>query len=297
MPGFRRWVQASRPKTLTAAAAPVLMGIALAVHLERFVLLPALAAMVGALLIQVGTNFANDYYDFMRGGDTGERVGPTRVTQAGLIEPGAVRRAAFATFGLALLVGVYLVVVGGVPILVIGVLSVLCGWAYTAGPFPLAYNGLGDVFVLVFFGPVAVAGTYWVQALEMRPELLLAGFGIGALNTAILVANNLRDLETDRRAGKRTLPVLLGRRAGRIEFAALLLVALVAVPAGVRTCGWGPLCLLALVAAVPAVSALRLVLTRDDPRALMPALPRTAAAAGLYGLLFALGITASAIGS
>ncbi len=291
MSALRPWVQAARPKTLTAAAAPVLMGASLAVSHGRFALLPAAAALAGALLIQVGTNFANDYYDSVRGGDTGERVGPTRVTQSGLIEAAAVRRAALATFGLAVLVGVYLVAVGGTPILVIGVLSVISGWAYTAGPFPLAYNGLGDLFVLLFFGPVAVAGTYWVQALEMRPELLLAGFGIGALNTAILVANNLRDLETDRRAAKRTLPVLFGRTTGRIEYTALVLVAFATLPAGVRVYAWSPLCLLGLAAAIPAGRALRLVLAHADARRLMPALPGTAAAAGLYGLLFAVGLT------
>jgi len=287
---LRLWIQASRPKTLTAAAAPVLMGVALAVFRDSFAPLPALAALVGALLIQVGTNFANDYYDFVRGGDDADRVGPTRVTQAGLIAPLAVRRAALLTFAAAVVLGIYLVAVGGRPILVIGILSVLAGWAYTGGPFPLAYNGLGDVFVLIFFGPVAVAGTYWVQALEMRPELLLAGFGIGALNTAILAANNLRDLESDRRAGKRTLPVLLGRGAGRIEYTALVAIAFLTVPVGVRVYGWSVLSLACLLALPPVVAALRLLLTSEDAKALVPALPLTARAAGMYGLFFAVGL-------
>ena len=293
--GLSLWVQASRPKTLTAAAAPVLMGIALAVFRDTYAPLPAAAALLGAFLIQIGTNFANDYYDFVRGGDTEGRVGPTRVTQAGLLAPEAVRRAAFVTFGLAVLLGVYLVVVGGVPILVIGVLSVLSGWAYTGGPFPLAYNGLGDVFVWVFFGPVAVAGTYWVQALEMRPELLLAGFGVGALNTAILAANNLRDLDTDRATGKRTVPVLLGRGAGRIEYVMLILIALAVVPAGVRVYGWSPACLFAWLALLPLLPAVRTVLVRSDATDLVPVLPRTAAGAGLYGLLFAAGLVAATL--
>jgi len=292
---LRVWIQASRPKTLTAAAAPVLMGVALAVFRDRFALLPALAALVGALLIQVGTNFANDYYDFVRGGDTTDRVGPTRVTQAGLLQPAAVRRAAILIFGLAVALGVYLVAVGGMPILVIGVLSVLAGWAYTGGPYPLAYNGLGDAFVLVFFGPVAVAGTYWVQALEMRPELLLAGFGIGALNTAILAANNLRDLDSDRRVGKRTLPVLLGRSAGRMEYTALVAIAFLTVPVGVRVYGWSVWTLACVLAVPPVLSALRLVLTKSDAKSLVPALPRTAGAAGIYGLTFAVGLISSTV--
>src|SRR5690606_30641410 len=162
----------------------------------------ALAALLGAFLIQIGTNLANDYHDFRRGSDTEERVGPVRVTQAGLIAPETVRAAAVATFGAAALVGVYLIAVAGWPVAVIGVAA---GVAYTAGPYPLAYHGLGELFVLVFFGWVAVAGTYFVQALHFRGDLLLAGAGVGALSAGILVVNNLRDRETDAVAGKHTL--------------------------------------------------------------------------------------------
>jgi len=281
------WVEAARPRTLTAAAAPVLMGIGLAYAHGRFNALPAGAALVGALLLQIGTNFANDYYDFMRGSDTPDRVGPRRVTQAGLVAPQTVKRAMQVAFGLAILVGVYLVWVGGMPILVIGLLSVLSGWAYTGGPFPLAYNGLGDLFVLVFFGPVAVAGTYWVQALAFGPELLVAGLAIGGLSTAILVANNLRDLSTDLAAGKRTLPVLLGRRAGRVEYLLMVSLATLALPVGVLGYGWTPWVYIAFLAIASLAPTVRRVLVEEEASALMPALPATARGAGLFGVLFA----------
>ena len=252
---------------------------------------PAVAAMLGAVLIQIATNLANDYYDWLRGGDTPDRVGPVRVTQAGILSPSTVKRGLVVTLGLALLVGVYLVSVGGWPIAVVGVASLVCAVAYTGGPFPLAYHGLGDVFVLVFFGLVAVGGTYWVQALALPPDVLLAGAAIGALNTAILVVNNLRDMETDARAGKRTLAVRIGRRGTRAEYVLLLLLAAVVPPVGVVSLGWSPWSLMALAAAIPAFAPLRRVLTEDDPRALIPALAQTARVAGLYGLLMAVGVT------
>lgn len=287
MSGLGVWIEAARPKTLTAAAAPVLMGMGIAASRGHFRVGPALGALAGALLIQIGTNFANDYYDHLKGGDTKDRVGPRRVTQAGLIAPEAVRRAMFVAFGGAVAVGAWLVWIGGVPILAIGVLGVLSGWAYTGGPFPLAYNGLGDLFVMVFFGPVAVAGTYWVQALEFSAESVLAGVAIGGLSTAILVANNLRDLPTDRAAGKRTLPVMLGRTAGRLEYTAMVVLALAVLPAGMLRYGWTPWVSVAAVAVLTLGSTLKRVWRESDARAVMPALPATAKAAGLFGLLFA----------
>ncbi|MEZ4417606.1 MAG: 1,4-dihydroxy-2-naphthoate polyprenyltransferase [Gemmatimonadota bacterium] len=295
MPSLGLWIQASRPKTLTAALAPVWIGIGYALWQGQFRPLPALAALVGAILIQIGTNLANDYYDHERGGDTSARVGPQRVTQAGLIPPAAVRRAAFLTFGAALLVGIYLVGVGGLPILVIGVLSLLSGWAYTGGPFPLAYNGLGDLFVLIFFGPVAVGGTYWVQALEWRGDLLLAGLAVGALSTAILAANNLRDLATDRTAGKRTLPVLLGRSAGRAEYLVMVGAGVLALPIGVWLYGWPRWVLVGLAVVAALARPLRLVLLEEDARALLPALPLTARATGLFGILVGLAFAGAAL--
>ena len=286
----RAWVLAARPRTLWAAAAPVLVGAGLADAHGTYRFLPAAAALVCALLIQIGTNLANDYYDFVRRGDTEDRIGPLRVTQAGLIPPEHVWRGMVLTLLAARLVGVYLVSVGGWPIVWIGLASLLCAVAYTGGPYPLAYHGLGDPFVFVFFGLVAVAGTYWVQALALSGEAVVAGIGIGALNTAILVANNMRDLETDRAAGKHTLAVRLGRLGTRIEYALLMSVGFVVPVLGVAIYGWPPAALWALGAGVASIPPVTLVLTRDDARDLVPALAGTARVVALYGVLLGAGL-------
>lgn len=290
---LQAWILASRPRTLTAAAAPVFLGTGLAAGRGVFALYPALAALLGALLIQIGTNLANDYYDHVRGGDTEDRVGPLRVTQAGLIPPTTVRNATYLVLGMALLLGIYLVWVGGVPVVIIGVASLICAVAYTGGPFPLAYHGLGDLFVFLFFGLVAVGGSYWVQALDFGPEVLLAGAGMGALNTAILVVNNLRDLETDARAGKRTLAVRLGHDGTKFEFLFLSVMGFGAPLVGMIFYGWSPWVLLSLGALLPLIRPLRKVAEYrpgDDPRSLISPLGGTAQAAGLYGLLLGLGL-------
>ncbi len=287
---------ASRPRTLTAAAAPVLLGTGLAIGRDGFRLGPALAALLGALLIQIGTNLANDYYDFLRGGDSEDRVGPLRVTQAGIIPPETVRNGAFLVLGMALLLGLYLVWVGGFPVVLIGLTSLVCAIAYTGGPFPLAYHGLGDLFVFVFFGIVAVGGTYWVQTLAFGPEVLLAGAGMGALATAILVVNNLRDIEADARAGKRTLAVRIGPTGTKVEFLLLLLLGFSVPFLGVAWYDWPPWTFLTLPAALLLIEPLRTVMTFSsgtDPRSLIPSLGKTAQAAGLYGLL--LGVTLALI--
>ena len=253
--------------------------------------LPALAALLGALLIQVATNLANDYYDFARGADTAERIGPVRVTQAGLLTPGEVRKGMLAALAAALVVGIYLVWVGGWPILIAGVLSLICAVAYTGGPFPLGYHGLGDVFVFVFFGLVAVGGTYWVQARALPPDALLAGAGVGALSTAILVVNNLRDLATDARAGKRTLAVRIGRTGTAVEYTALVLAGAAVPVAGVALYAWPSATLLAAMAALGLCAVpLRTVWSHRDPRELLPALGQTARAVALYGIVLALGL-------
>jgi 1,4-dihydroxy-2-naphthoate octaprenyltransferase len=279
---------AIRPRTLSAAAAPVVLGTGLAIGRGGFRFFPALAALVGALLIQVGTNLANDYYDYRRGGDTEDRVGPVRVTQAGILSPEKVRNGAFLVLGLALLVGLYLVSEGGLPILLIGLASLVCAVAYTGGPYPLAYHGLGDLFAFLFFGLVAVAGTFWVQALSFPPEVLLAGSGMGALATALLVINNLRDLETDKRAGKRTLAVRLGLQGTKAEFVFLVLWALSVPVLGVFWSDWSRWTLAALLSALLLAEPLWAVGTyspTSDPQSLIPPLGTTAQAAGLYGLL------------
>lgn len=212
------WTLAARPKTLPAAAAPVIAGTAVAFWEGVFSPGPALAALLGALLIQIGTNFANDVFDYKKGADTHERLGPVRVTQAGLLKPEQVMTGMWITFGLAVLVGVYLLAVAGWPVVWIGLFSILAGIAYTGGPFPLGYNGLGDIFVFIFFGLVAVCGTYFVQAGTVSAGAVWAAIPMGLLATAILVVNNLRDVETDAKAGKRTLVVRFGVNGARIEY-------------------------------------------------------------------------------
>lgn len=284
------WILAARPKTLTAAAAPVVVGTGLADFHHMATLLPALAALVGALLIQIATNLANDYYDFVRGTDTHERVGPLRVTQAGLLSPGAVRGGMILTLALAFAVGVYLVSVGGWPIVWIGLASLACAVLYTGGPFPIAYHGLGDLFVFVFFGLIAVAGTYYVQGLAWPRDALVAGSAMGALTTAILVVNNLRDIDTDARGGKRTLAVILGRRGTRAEYVLLLLVAFAAPLVGIAYFSWPWATAAALVTVPLAVSPIRRVLGFAEARELLPALGETSRVVAVYGALLGLGL-------
>jgi 1,4-dihydroxy-2-naphthoate octaprenyltransferase len=287
---FRAWVLAARPKTLPAAMAPVAAGTGLAAFHGVAAALPAAAALVGALLIQIATNLANDYYDFVRGGDNEERIGPVRVTQAGILSPGVVRGGMLVALTAAFLVGVYLVWVGGWPIVGIGMASLACAVLYTGGPYPLAYHGLGDVFVFVFFGLVAVSGTYYVQGLAWPADAFLAGAALGALSTAILVVNNLRDIETDAKAGKRTLAVRLGRRGTRVEYVLLLLVAAVTPPVGVWRFGWPASALLAVAVLAWSFRPLARILGSTHPRQLMPALGETARVVALYGIVLGLGL-------
>lgn len=221
----RAWVLAARPKTLPAAIVPVAVGSACAFVHGGFAWPAAFAAALGALWIQVGTNLANDVFDHERGADTPDRLGPTRAVAAGLLTPGQVRYGMVCAFGLATLCGLYLVHLAGWPILVVGVASILAGIGYTGGPFPLAYNGLGDVFVLLFFGFVAVCGTAFVH-LQMVPLVALwASLPVGLLATAMLVVNNIRDAEKDKGVGKKTLAVLMGRRLSQWQYKGLLLLA------------------------------------------------------------------------
>ena len=286
----RAWLLAARPRTLTAAVAPVAAGTGLAAYHGVAAMGPALAALVGAALIQIGTNFANDYYDFVRGGDTDERVGPVRVTQAGILKPRQVKRGMIAVLALAVLVGVYLVWIGGWPVLAIGVASIACAVLYTGGPFPLAYHGLGDLFVFVFFGLVAVGGTYYVQGLAWPPDAWLAGVGLGALSTAILVVNNLRDIPTDLRVGKRTLAVRIGPSASKGEYALLLLVAFAVPVVGIGMLGWPPTALAPLLVVPVSIRPLRTVFTYRRVEELLPTLGQTARVVALYGGLLALGL-------
>lgn len=224
------WILAARPKTLPAAVIPVLVGSALAFRDGKFDIIPALVALFCAIVIQIGTNFANDYYDFKKGTDSEQRIGFRRATSSGLISEQAMFKATYLTMGFAFLCGLFLVWHAGWIVLVIGILSLIFGLLYTGGPYPLGYNGLGDVFVFIFFGLVAVSTTYYVQALEWSTVSVWASVSVGALATNILVINNLRDVETDVLTGKRTLGVLLGEFALKIEYLAMVLIAFV-IPA------------------------------------------------------------------
>jgi 1,4-dihydroxy-2-naphthoate octaprenyltransferase len=283
------WLLAARPKTLPAGLCPVLMGGVLAWGDGVFHAPAFLAALIGALLIQIGTNYANDYFDFMKGTDTADRIGPTRATQAGMVTPQAMRNAMIMVFALALLPGAYLILRGGAPILVIGLISIACGILYTGGPWPLGYLGLGDLFVLLFFGPVAVAGTYYVQAQSCPPEALLAGLAPGLFSTAILTVNNLRDADTDIKTGKRTLAVRFGKTFARWEYAACLVLAALGVPIALvlHTGDHGPV-LLAAAVLVPAWPLIRRVF-RESGAALNAALADTGKLLLAFTLLFSAG--------
>lgn len=283
------WMAAIRPATLTAGAAPVIVGTALAIADGVFAWLPALAALAGALLIQIGTNLFNDYADFKKGADTEERLGPARATQRGWLSPRQVATGSAIAFLAAILVGTYLITVGGWPIVAIGLTSVACGVLYTGGPYPLAYVGLGDVFVLIFFGVVAVCGTYWVQALTLTSAVVAASVGVGLLATAILVVNNLRDRFTDAKAGKRTLVVRFGATFARGEYVGLvvgaygLLIGLVSV--GAVGPGW----LLPLLSVPLAIGEIRAIHQKDGAD-LNPHLGGAARLGLLYSGLLAVGV-------
>lgn len=289
----RAWVLAARPATLTAAVAPVLVGCACAYAANLFRWGPALGALFGAMLLQIGANFANDVFDFEKGADTTERLGPTRAVQAGLLSPAAMRVGMWLVFALALLVGVYLTFEAGLAIVVIGLLSIASALAYTGGPYPLGYHGLGDVFVFVFFGLVAVCGSGYVHARTIPDLAPLAALPIGALSTAILVVNNLRDRETDVRAGKRTLAVRLGRRGALAEYMFLFALAYGTPLWLFATRSLPPTVLLPWVTAPIALRLIRGVV-REQGRALNPLLVGTAKLLFLFGVLFALGIVLSA---
>ncbi|QSG10019.1 1,4-dihydroxy-2-naphthoate octaprenyltransferase [Halapricum desulfuricans] len=297
---------AARPQTLPAGTAPIVVGVGLAVHAGVLALLPALAALVGALLIQIGTNFANDYYDAVKGADTEDREGFTRVTAGGLIEPERVKQAMIATYGLAVLVGVYLVAIGGVPILVVGLSSIVAGVLYTGGPYPYGYRGLGDLFVFVYFGVIAVTGTYYVQAVanmagvglfplglpagSVPVDAVVASLAAAALSTCVLVVNNIRDIETDRETGKRTLAVILGYRGARAEYVLLMGMAYTVPVIFALEPEYGLPALAPLLSLPLAARVTRTVLTETSGEALNPALERTGQTMIAHALLFAVGL-------
>jgi 1,4-dihydroxy-2-naphthoate octaprenyltransferase len=283
------WLSATRPRTLPAAVAPVIVGSALAWHDGKFEAGAAALCLVFALLVQIGTNFANDYYDFVKGADTAARVGPRRAVAAGLIAPATMKGAMVAVFAAAFLTGLGLIAWGGPWLMSVGVASILCGYAYTGGPYPLGYHGLGDVFVFIFFGLVAVSATYFVQTGRITAEVWLAAVPIGLLAANILVVNNYRDVETDVVAGKRTLVVRLGRGFARAQFAFSLVVAL-AVPVLFVLRGHRAWCLLPLAIAPLAWKHTRRLKESKSPSELIALLGDTGKLLALYAVLFAVGV-------
>jgi 1,4-dihydroxy-2-naphthoate polyprenyltransferase len=288
---LRLWLLAARPRTLPAAIAPVLVGTALAGSEDVFRALPFVAALIGSVFIQIGTNLSNDYSDARRGADTEDRLGPVRVTAGGLMPPRRVLIGTYVAFGVAVAAGLYLAAVAGWELLVVGAASILAGVLYTGGPRPYGYEGLGELFVFLFFGIVAVAGSYFVQTEELRWEAFVLAVPVGLLASAILVVNNVRDIETDRRAGKHTLAVKLGRENTRTLFAGMVVVAFLVPPLLVPALSaWVLLPLAALPLAPPLV---RTVATRTDGPALNGALAGTGRLLAVYSLLLAGGVLLS----
>jgi len=285
----RAWWLAIRPRTLPAAASGVTMGSALAWHDGSFQLFPAFAALMVALLLQIASNVANDVFDFERGADTPDRLGPLRVTQAGMLTPAQVKIGLGIIIGLAVVFGLYLATLRGWTVILLGAAAIISAVAYTGGPYPLGYHGLGDVFVFIFFGVAAVAGTYYVQAGSVSAAAWWMSVPIGLIVTAILVVNNLRDIDSDRKAGKHTLAVRLGERGTKIEYIlcmgfAYLLVPLLVLMKIIPVGG-----LLAWISLPIAIRTLRVVLTQQG-RPLNAALAGTGQTAFLFSLFFWVGL-------
>jgi 1,4-dihydroxy-2-naphthoate polyprenyltransferase len=286
VPSPAQWLAGARPRTLPAAVAPVLAGTGVAAYADAAVPGKALLALVVALALQVGVNYANDYSDGVRGTDE-DRVGPVRLVGSGVAAPGAVKRAAFLSFGVAAVSGLVLAATTAWWLVGVGGLAIVAAWFYTGGSRPYGYRGLGEVMVFVFFGLVAVVGTTYVQVVGADPSAwlpaaVLAAVGIGSIACAILVANNLRDIPTDREVGKRTLAVVLGDRRTRLWYVALMMLALlVLVGLAVQTSPWA---LLGLLALMPGGRAVAIVRRGSSGRALVPVLQLTGTAELLYGL-------------
>jgi 1,4-dihydroxy-2-naphthoate polyprenyltransferase len=292
---MRIWLMAARPRTLPAAIAPVLVGTAAAVEwVGRLPRVGAfIAALAGSIFIQIGTNLANDYSDAKRGADTVDRLGPVRVTSAGLVTPQRVLVATWVAFAVAVACGIYLTAVAGIVILLIGAVSIAAGVLYTGGPRPYGYAGLGEVFVFLFFGLVAVNGSYYVQVEELNALPLGLSIAVGFLATAILVVNNVRDIETDRRAGKMTLAVRVGREQALVLYRLLVLGSFAVLP--IALVGGGSLLpLIGLLALPLAIAPLRTMSNRTDGPSLNAALAGTGAVLGAFSLLVSIGLLIAA---
>jgi 1,4-dihydroxy-2-naphthoate octaprenyltransferase len=287
------WVLAARPKTLPAAVAPVIAGTAVAIHEGGEHWPSAILAMITALLLQIAANFANDALDFKRGADTADRLGPTRVTASGLITAEGVMRATIVTLALAVLTGLPLAIRGGWPIFVLGIAAIICAVAYTGGPFPLAYLGLGEVFVFLFFGLAAVTGTAYIQTGEVTTLALVTAIPVGALAVGILIVNNLRDIQTDRVAGKKTLAVRLGKRNTEYEYG-LMLVTAAATPVVMWAVGWLDFWVVITLMWWPFGVALWNQVTSRTGRALNPTLGNTGRGLLIYSVALATALILSA---
>lgn len=285
---IKSWILASRPKTLPAAVSPVLIGSSLAYHDGKFNIIAALIALLCSLLIQIGTNFVNDLYDHLKGSDGEERVGPTRALASGWISIRQMKTAIFLTFGTTFLLGLYLVYLAGWPILFVGILSIASGYAYTAGPYPLAYNGLGDLFVFVFFGVVATVGTYYVQALQLTELAFIASFPAGALITNILVVNNYRDIQEDRSNNKNTLAVILGKRFAQFQYFTLMIIAY-SIPIIIYFVYENEVWILLPILSIPIGIKLFSMLLKLNGIALNRTLELTAKLSVLFSVLFSIG--------
>ena len=295
MSPFRIWLMAARPRTLPAGVAPVLVGTAYAGTLGTFRPLTFVATLLGAIFIQIGANLSNDYSDARRGADTEDRLGPVRVTAGGLVPPKQVLTATYVAFGLAVLVGIYLIVTSGWQLLLVGAASILAGVLYTGGPRPYGYEGLGEVFVFLFFGVVAVSGTFFAQTKHLTWESFVLAVPVGLLAVAILMVNNVRDLETDRRAGKKTLAVRLGRDKARAGYALTVYLAFLTAPVAWLAGGDGlsPWLLLAWLALPLAAPIVRVVRNKVDGPSLNGALARTGQLQLVFCVLLSAGLLAS----
>ncbi|WP_421774847.1 1,4-dihydroxy-2-naphthoate polyprenyltransferase [Gracilimonas sp.] len=287
---FALWVEAARPQTLAAALVPVLVGASLAWQSHSLNWINTSVALICAFLIQIGTNFANDYFDFVKGSDTNERIGFRRATASGLISAEAMKKATILTMGLAFVLGLYLVWAAGWIVLVIGVLSLIFGVLYTGGPFPLGYNGLGDIFVFIFFGIVAVMTTYYVNALEWSEASFWASLAVGGLCVNILVVNNLRDVEQDRKSGKRTIGVLFGEITLKFEYLLMVLVAFAVPPHFYVQLDYNVWIMLPYLSLPLAAYYTYRIWTEEDKSLLNPMLERTAQYMVIFGLLLSIGI-------
>ncbi|MCL5071097.1 MAG: 1,4-dihydroxy-2-naphthoate polyprenyltransferase, partial [Actinobacteria bacterium] len=283
------WIAGTRPKTLPAAIAPVIMGLALALYDTKINIPIAVFTIIAALLIQIGTNLANDYFDFVKGTDTDKRIGPVRLVHAGLVKKKDMLAAFIITFALAIIFGAFLVIRGGYPVLIIGFLAIIFGILYTAGPAPIGYIGLGDLFVFIFFGLISITGTYYLQVLKLNYIIFIASIAPGLFSTAILAANNIRDLRTDKEAGKKTLIVKFGYNFGVGQYLFCVITAHLIPVVLVLITRAHYFSLIAVLTIIMAVKPVKLLISRPGPESLIPVLGITSQMLLLFSIIFSIG--------